>query len=93
MILEKAIKAHIVNDTNNTIPPKIHDLIRLIKMTKLVVSDEMIDILDEANDFNIETRYPDYKKDFQQLCTLEFTQPRFNKIKDLYNWLKSNLKY
>lgn len=93
LILEKALKAHVVNDTDSIIPPKIHDLVRLIEMTKLVVSDDVIEILEEANDFNIETRYPDYKKDFQKLCTLEFTETRYYKMKDLYQWLKLNLKY
>jgi len=93
LVLEKVIKAHIVNDTDNNIPPKIHDLVRLIKMTKLTVDNEVIGFLEEVNDFNIEARYPDYKNTFHKICTYDFTKPRFMKIKELYNWLKSNLKY
>jgi HEPN domain-containing protein len=60
LILEKILKAHYVNDTGNT-PPKIHDLVRLAEKTKLNLTDEQMEFLDRVNDFNIESRYPDYK--------------------------------
>ncbi|MBW8050823.1 MAG: hypothetical protein FVQ77_10910 [Cytophagales bacterium] len=38
--------------------------------------------------FNIETRYPDYKLEFHELCTPEFTKIHIDKIKKLRSWLK-----
>jgi len=29
---------------------------------------------DEINDFNIETRYPEYKQEFYKHCTMEYTE-------------------
>jgi len=47
--------------------------------------------LSEVNDFNLEIRYPDYKKAFYIHCTKEYATEKFNKIKDTYQWLKSRI--
>ena len=49
-------------------------------------------ILDKINDFNIEVRYPEYKNEFYKLCTKEFAKENVNKIKELYRWIKSQIK-
>jgi hypothetical protein len=41
--------------------------------------------------FNLESRYPDYKKEFRKKCTLQFTAIELQKIKEVFTWLKSNL--
>ncbi len=46
---------------------------------------------DEVNDFNLEVRYPDYKHDFYRRCTKEYVEPYFIKIKEYYQWFKSQL--
>ena len=48
---------------------------------------------DEVTDFNLEVRYPGYKKEFQKKCTREFCERKFSKIKEQYKWLKSQIKY
>ena len=45
--------------------------------------------LDEVNDFNIETRYPEYKQEFYKICTMEYAEEYFEKIKGQYRWIKS----
>ena len=92
LVLEKMLKAHFVND-NDDVPPKIHDLIRLIEKTKLSPDEEMLLFLEKANYFCISARYPDEKLKFYQSCTTEYTIIQFDKIKYYFEWLKSNLKY
>lgn len=46
-------------------------------------------LLLEITDFNLEARYPDYKKSFYHLCTGEFAGKYFEEIKGLRTWLLS----
>jgi HEPN domain-containing protein len=92
LVLEKILKAHYVNNTGE-VPPKIHDLVRLASKTKLPISENQKNFLEKVNDFLIEARYPDEKLEFYKTCTKEFTDKNLQKIKDIYQWLKSNLKY
>lgn len=79
-----------MRDTGES-PPWIHNLIRLAENTTLNLSGEQKELLAEINQFNVETRYPDYKNSFYKLCTKEFTEEYFTKIKDLYQWLLSQM--
>lgn len=86
------LKAHYVNDNNDT-PPKIHDLLRLLEKTKLTSDEEMLVFLEKANYFCISARYPDEKLKFYKTCTKDFTETQLNKINYYYQWLKLKLKY
>jgi HEPN domain-containing protein len=92
LVLEKTLKALYVRDNENQIPPRIHNLVRLAEQTSLNLTEEQRIFLDEVSDFNIETRYPDYKNLFSEQCTREFATLYFNKIKEFYKWLLSQLK-
>jgi len=91
IVLEKVLKAFIVRDRKIT-PPKINDLVRLADTSNLVVSDEQREFLNKVNDFNLETRYPDYKQSFYKICTKEYTTTYLDKIKEFYNWLISQIR-
>jgi HEPN domain-containing protein len=58
LALEKALKAH-VSVRTRTIPPRHHNLIRLVELAEIAATDSQLDILAEMNAFNIEGRYPD----------------------------------
>jgi len=62
-----------------------------VEHTKLDITEEDKVFLDEINDFNIETRYPEYKQEFYRRCTKEFTDRYFIKINEYYTWLISQL--
>jgi HEPN domain-containing protein len=87
LIIEKVLKAFFVRDNPKVPVPKIHNLIRLAGQTQLQLTSEQQDLLLEINQFNLKTRYPDYKFEFYKKCTLKFTQISFTKIKELYQWL------
>ncbi|RJP70104.1 MAG: HEPN domain-containing protein [Ignavibacteriales bacterium] len=92
LVLEKTLKAIYVLKNPETMPPKVHNLVRISEYCGLDLTEEQRYFFDEINDFNIEARYPSYKFDFYQLCTKEFTEKYFELIKETHKWLLSQLK-
>ena len=92
LVLEKALKALYVKDNANRLPLKTHNLVKLAEKTTLPLNMDKKVFLDEVNDFNIETRYPEYKQEFYKICTREYAEKYFEKIKEQYRWIKSLLE-
>ena len=92
LVLEKALKARYVQD-NQEIPPRIHDLLKLAKNSTLKLSIEQEKFLMYVNNFNMEARYPDEKLEFYKICDQHFANENFIKIKEMYQWLKSQMIY
>jgi HEPN domain-containing protein len=87
LVLEKILKGLVVKGTGKT-APLIHDLIRLYNMSKLnKLHEEDIDFLGKVNDFNLASRYPDYKMEFYKRSTKTFTEENIKKINLLYRIL------
>lgn len=91
LVIEKILKAYYVKSHNNLIPPKIHNLSRLAELSNLKLDNETELFLISANKFHLEGRYPNYKNEFYKICTKEFTEKNFNKIKGFYQWLQSQI--
>ncbi|OGH88023.1 MAG: hypothetical protein A3J93_02525 [Candidatus Magasanikbacteria bacterium RIFOXYC2_FULL_42_28] len=91
IVLEKILKALVVQETKKD-APYIHNLIRLYELAKLESDDDLMIFLGQVNEFNIRTRYPEYKLDFYKKCTGEFTKKYHGKIKKLYNQLCQKIK-
>jgi HEPN domain-containing protein len=92
LVLEKALKAIFVHNNENKIPPKTHNLVKLAELSLVTLTEDQKLFLDEVNDFNLATRYPDYKLDFYKLCTKEYADKYFTEMKEYYKWLQSHLK-
>lgn len=92
LVLEKILKAIFVDKNDSNMPPKIHNLVRLAELSQIELNDQQKFLLDTITDFNIQTRYPDYKLGFYKKCTEEYTNEYFCKIKEMYEWLNSQLK-
>jgi HEPN domain-containing protein len=90
LVIEKLIKAVAVKNDLNVVP-KIHDLNKLANAAGLVVDSELADLLDAITAFNIEARYPDYKKEFYKKANNDFTLYYKNKIAELRIWLIDQL--
>lgn len=90
LVIEKLLKALIVKETHE-FPKPTHDLIRLSTRGKLECSGEQLDMLDIITTFNINARYEDYKQEFYRRCTKDFTETWINNIKELRQWIKSQL--
>lgn len=91
LVIEKLLKAIYVKKHGEH-PPKTHDLLRLAKEAEVQTTEEQMDVLDLATTFNINARYPDYKRSFYKKCTQEFTAANIEKIKELRTWLLSLIK-
>ncbi len=92
LVLEKVLKANFVARNDNNMPPKTHNLVRLAEISEIDLSDRRRILLDKITDFNLQTRYPDYKLSFYKRCTEEYSKEYFNEIKELHIWLNSLIK-
>jgi HEPN domain-containing protein len=86
LVIEKLLKGLYISKIDNN-PPRIHDLLRIAKQSKIDLNEELEDDLDTITTFNISARYPDYKESFYSKCTYEFTTSNINKIKELRKWI------
>jgi HEPN domain-containing protein len=91
LTIEKLIKAHWVKNNNNSVPPKIHNLITLLKQTDINLSLEQERFLAIINDFQIQGRYPDYKKKVNQMLKPDFVENFVPQFTELRKCLLENL--
>jgi len=61
----------------------------LAEHTEINLSAEQKLFFDEVDDFNIEVRYPEFKREFYKTCTREFAENYLVKIKETQKWLTS----
>jgi HEPN domain-containing protein len=90
--LEKIIKATWVEYNEKNIPPKIHNLVALIKMTPLEIQEKDMFFLGYMNKFQLEGRYPDYAGKIYKECTREYTKGMMRKAKQLKVWFLKDLQ-
>ena len=83
LVLEKLAKAHWVKNNEGNVPPKIHNLITLLKQANVDLGMENMNFLDDYNDFQLSSRYPDYLNKIYKLCTKQFTERQFDKVKEI----------
>jgi HEPN domain-containing protein len=88
--IEKLLKAYFVRQ-NESHAPFTHNLYRLAELGGLEISEKYADWLLKITTFNINARYDDYKKEFYNLCTVDFTKEWIEKIKELQQWIKQIL--
>ena len=91
IVLDKIFKAHVVKGIKKA-APYTHALVRLYKLSGLSLSEEEVDLLYQINDFNIRSRYPDFKYNFYKNCTKNYTQRYYELVKKLYQKLCRELK-
>jgi len=83
LTLEKLAKAlWVKNHTQNT-PPKIHNLIWLLKQSNIDLGEENMNFLVNFNNFQLSTRYPDYLNKIYKVCSKRFTENQLNKVKNI----------
>ena len=80
-----------MRDNNNNTPPKTHNLLKIAGETKLELSERMKINLLNINNFNLETRYPDYKLEFYKKCNKQFADESLKTIKDIFKWLRKQI--
>ena len=70
LAVEKILKALYVFRQGQHAPP-LHNLVRLARVADLNVDEEAAEKLAIVSAFNLEARYPDYKRSFREICTPE----------------------
>ncbi|MAT56845.1 MAG: DNA-binding protein [Ignavibacteriae bacterium] len=90
LCIEKLLKAFATKELEQ-IPPKTHNLLRLAEISNLSLNEEYLEFFEELNQFQLQTRYPDEKFNLYKKADYEFTKVRIEKLKEVYEWLKSKL--
>ena len=88
LAVEKLLKSIYVKERDENVP-RSHNLPRIARAANLVIPEDIHDDLIRITGFNIEARYPDYKKKFRTKCTRHFTKHEFDRIHEVFKWLKS----
>ena len=88
LAIEKLLKSIYVNRKDMDVP-RTHNLARIAKAANLKIPEDILSALIRITAFNLEARYPDYKKKFRTKCTKHFTTQELNKIHQVFKWLKS----
>jgi len=86
LAVEKLLKSIIVETTSEH-APYTHNLVELATRSGASFDEEQKSLIAELNEFNIEARYPDWKRDFYARATEDFTARYLTKTKDLFLWL------
>ena len=89
---EKALKAVIAHETNET-PPKIHNLITLAKHGKIfpALSNNQLLLLNDLMPLQIEARYPEYKKNIAETLSNELCKRLLEETEAFLCWIKQEL--
>ncbi len=90
LAIEKVLKAICAVRLREHAPP-IHNLLRLAKTAGLEPNEAQTEALITITAFNIEARYPDFKRSFRQKCTPEYTAHQMATIKEMFIWLQACL--
>jgi len=91
IVLEKILKGLVVRNTGGQ-APYTHNLILLMSIALPGFAKEYKDLLNDVNDFNIRSRYPEQKLEFYKKCTPIYTKKYYEKIVELYTFLCQKLK-
>ncbi len=88
LVIEKAIKAHVVKKTKD-IAPRSHNLLLLSEKAKLKFNNDNEIFLGILMKYQLQGRYPDYNPN---IPTKEKVHNYFSQTKELLKWLKEKLK-
>ena len=87
LVIEKLLKAYYIKIVGPDFP-FTHNLLKLADKAGLNLTPEQQILFAEITEFNIETRYWDYKRKFYRKCTRNFATNYIVKIQELQQWLK-----
>jgi len=92
--IEKIFKGYFVK-LNSEEHPHIHNLVVLAKRSNIfeMLSEEQKSFIAVLNSFNIEARYPDYKKQLLKSLSNDMTQSILIKTKELQKWTKEKILF
>ena len=90
LVIEKLLKAY-YSKIHRDYPPMLHDLRRIGERAGIIFDDNQLIIVETISQFNIRARYDDYRRNFYNLCTLDYTAQWIENIKEIRIWIKTML--
>jgi len=84
--LEKRLKGVIV-ERSGQMPPKTHDLVRLVRQTGLAVASSRLELLSALNTYYIESRYPPEASILSARADKDFAEEILRQTQELLAWL------
>lgn len=81
--IEKLLFACWIKDNASNTPPMTHDLKLLANQTDLELTGEQYNLIGVIQSWNIETRYPDYKKNLHRIATEKYLNDQINEVNPL----------
>lgn len=93
LVIEKLLKAiYAKNNKSTPYAPKSHDLLYLAEKCDLKLTVHQRVLIDKITKFNLNARYDGYKKEFQSICTDDYTREQMRIIEEVRIWAKELLK-
>jgi len=89
--IEKLCKALWVSKNEGNVPPRTHNLNRLLAEINVDTPDDYAVLLTELNRFQLEGRYPDYVSDIRRTVTNALVEEYIERVNPLKAWLISQL--
>jgi HEPN domain-containing protein len=83
LVLEKLAKAHWVKTHLENIPSRVHNVVWLLKEANVNLGQEMMDFVENFNEFQLAGRYPEYIDNIYTKCTKEFTHDKLENVKEV----------
>jgi len=92
LVTETIFKAYFAKVKNDT-PPYMHKLARLAQLADLYeeLSEEQKDFIYKLDPFNIEARYPEYKKMIAKSLNFQICSDLLQQTKQLQLWTKEKI--
>jgi len=91
LAIEKMLKALFVK-VNRGSPPPTHNLPRLAMESRLALSGEDLEFLNELLRFNIEARYPKDRIKIRKACTKKYSSNVFKTVKKWQRRLTTEIR-
>lgn len=91
LAVEKLLKA-IVAESSTVLPPRTHNLYRLLELGRITLPEVHEDIVAKLNAMSIVTRYPEDIATLSAEVTRKVAQAYLTKTKELIQWLQHDAR-
>ncbi len=91
LCIEKLSKALWVKANESNTPPRIHNILTLLRATSVVLTPSQTTVAFNLNNFQLEGRYPDHQQRMYRLATNAYTAAFLQDVADLRQCLLAEL--
>lgn len=91
LYIEKISKALWIKNNEENYPPKIHNILSLLKQANITLDDEQQLFLLKLNQYQIEGRYPEDIEKLYKITDVKLTLDYFGQIKKIAQCLQEKM--